>query len=255
MHETREAITLEIGKQKIFGVLHLPKGEWKAPFPAVLMCHGFGGNKSGKFRLFVRHSQRLSAMGIASFRFDFRGAGDSDGEFDETTIEQLLQDAALAYTWLEKHPLIDKERIGILGRSLGGMISVHTAAAFPKTKVIALQAPVFDARPWIEARKSGSTSAPEHQGSPLNHTFLKQFVALDTAAALQKLGSLPFFHIQSINDQVIKPYHGEQYKKVRAETKAPSQFVELSRSDHDFSDVEEQKILLTTTTEWFQKHL
>jgi len=252
MNENREAITLEIGNQKIFGILHLPKEPIRSP--AVLMCHGFGGNKSGKFRLFVRQSQLLAEKGIASFRFDFRGAGDSEGDFGDTTIESLLADAKLAYEWLQKHPSIDSARIGILGRSLGGMISVHTAAAFPNTKVVAVQAPVFDAKPWIESSKA--SKAPfEHQGVLMNQTYMKQFAALNTREPLQKLANMPFFHIQSTNDQVIKPYHVEQYKQGREAATSPSQFVELSKSDHDFSDKEEQQILLTTTTEWFHTHL
>ena len=43
--EDRQSVVIENDGQKIFGMLHRPLPIRKTP--AVLMCHGFAGNKAG----------------------------------------------------------------------------------------------------------------------------------------------------------------------------------------------------------------
>src|SRR5262245_53155 len=114
-HEDRQPITLFSGNQKLFGILHLPLTETKVP--AVLFCHGRGGNKSGKFRFYVELAELLTKAGIAALRVDFRGSGDSEGNFSDTTCTSQLDDARLAANFLCVHPAIDSSRFGLLGRS------------------------------------------------------------------------------------------------------------------------------------------
>ena len=120
MLESRTQVTLSCHGQQIFGILHLPQGAdegVKTRYPVALLCHGFGGNKSGRFRLFVRLATRLAEAGIATLRFDFRGAGDSEGDFADTTISGLCDDAKCALKWLQAHPQIDSQRMSIIGSS------------------------------------------------------------------------------------------------------------------------------------------
>ena len=67
--------------QQIVGMLHVPNGRGR--FPGALLLHGFTGTKTESHRMFVKLSRRLAEHGIASLRFDFRGSGDSAGEFEE----------------------------------------------------------------------------------------------------------------------------------------------------------------------------
>ena len=253
MAEMREAVTLMCEGQKIFGILHLPKISTAKKFPAVLLCHGFGGNKSGKFRLYVRLAQRLAECGIASFRIDFRGAGDSEGEFQETTIQGLFQDANLALKWLKAHPAIDAERIGITGRSLGGMVSIYTASS-SSVRAVALWAPVYDVKPWI-SKLEPSGARFEHLGVPVNDVFIRQFLLLDTLAALEQLAKIPLLHIQGENDKSIEKYHTKQYENQRKSATAETKFISLAKSDHEFSENQEQEITLQETVAWFEKYL
>jgi uncharacterized protein len=253
MAETREAITIECEGQKIFGILHLPKVATSQKFPAVLLCHGFGGNKSGKFRLYVRLAQRLAEHGIASLRIDFRGSGDSEGEFQETTIQSLFQDANSALTWLKSHPAIDERRIGIAGRSLGGMVSIHVASHAP-IRAVALWAPVYDVKPWLSKFAPGGVRF-EHLGVPVNDEFIRQFLLLVTQAALESLVKVPLLHIQGQNDKSVEKYHTEQYEIQRKSATAQTKFISLAKSDHDFSDNQEQEVTLQETVAWFEKYL
>ncbi|MDB6081416.1 MAG: hypothetical protein JWO53_688 [Chlamydiia bacterium] len=248
MHELREQITLESSGQKIFGILHLPNSPPQKQFPAVLLCHGFGGNKSGKFRLFVRLSERLAKEGIASFRFDCRGAGDSEGDFADTTIQGLIDDTKVAMDWLCQHPRIDSHHISILGRSLGGMIAVLSSSSFILSSII-LCAPVFDAKPWLQRSKDHF----EHQGVLMGETFLQECKELDVISKLRLLNHVPLLHIQGNQDKTIEKYHSKQYELERSQAVAETKFIQLLASDHDFADVKDQEVFLEEIVKWMKK--
>lgn len=113
--ELREAITLENNGEKIFGILHRPLHA--SHVPAVVICPGFAGNKCGKFRMFVTLGKELAKQGIAVLRFDYRGAGDSEGEFRDITLEGKISDTLKCLNFLADDPQIDSSRLGLLGRS------------------------------------------------------------------------------------------------------------------------------------------
>ena len=144
--EERESITLINDGQKIFAIFHKPLNTVKSP--AILICPGFGGTKCGKHRLFVTLAQELARKGIASLRFDYRGAGDSEGEFENINVESKVSDVLLCLDFLASEPSIDSSRLGLLGRSLGGAISVLAANRYKNIKSLALWAPVFSSEPW-----------------------------------------------------------------------------------------------------------
>lgn len=252
MLESRKQVTLSCHGQQIFGILHLPQGAdegGKTRYPAALLCHGFGGNKSGRFRLFVRLATRLAEAGIATLRFDFRGAGDSEGDFADTTISGLSDDVRCALKWLQEHPQIDPKRIGIVGRSLGGMIAVLCAAETPISSIV-LWAPVFDAKPWIDR---GITFF-EHLGVRLNDEYLRQCKEIQTREKLKKLSNVPLLHIQGDHDRTIEPYHAAEYESLRKEAMGETKFLRLPLSGHDFANANEQEVLLDETVQWLRQY-
>ena len=95
---------------------HLPSSG-TAPFPVVVICHGLGGNKIGQFQYNVLFSEMLAEYGIASVRFDFRGSGDSEGEFAETTLEKCVVDTCSVLECVQTQALFDHSRQGIYGCS------------------------------------------------------------------------------------------------------------------------------------------
>ncbi len=265
--ENREAITLKYQGEKIFGILHRPLCEH--PVPVVLICPGFAGNKCGKFRLFVSLGKQLAQAGIAVLRFDYRGSGDSEGEFSDITLEGKINDTLSCLDFLANDPLIDANRIGILGRSLGGAIAVLAARRHQHIKSLALWAPVFKSDPWQKlwnAMKSKSL-----QGEPQinaanqallknlpanipNLEFLKQFFSLQLDNELKELQHIPLLHIHGALDQVVHIEHAKDFENVRAGI-GQSHFIRLPNSDHDFSDSADQLTILKETKQWYQQTL
>lgn len=261
--EIREAITLENQQQKIFAIFHRPLSSSTSPVPAVVICPGFGGNKCGKFRLFVKLGQELAKRGIAVLRFDYRGAGDSEGEFHEMTLEGKISDTLTCLDFLKQHPHIDASRLGLLGRSLGGPIAILAARRYLSIKSLALWAPIFKTDPWrklweaYQANPQESTKQDILRSLPTsmpNLEFLYQFFRLDLARELKELQKVPLLHIQGEQDRVVDIEHAQDYQRIR-EGLEETRFVQLPRSDHDFSDSNEQITAIQETCDWYQKTL
>ncbi len=66
-------------------------------FPLVIICHGFTGSKMEP--LHVNLANELEARGIASIRFDFNGHGESEGNFQDMTVLNEIEDAKKVYAY------------------------------------------------------------------------------------------------------------------------------------------------------------
>lgn len=261
--EERECVTLINQGKKIFGVLHYPHAI-KEPVAAVLICSGFAGNKCGKFRVFVTLAQELAKQGIAVLRFDYRGTGDSEGEYSDITIESQISDVLLCLNYLKENPKIDASRIGILGRSLGGMIAILAANQFPHLKSIALWAPVFTSQPWkklFESLRSQNGSMVEHFSRlPVNvpampgKEFLKQFFQVDLLKELDQIAHIPLLHIHGKQDEFVKFEQAIEYENA-CKKYSKTSFIQLPNSNHDFSIAEEREIAIMKTYQWFKENL
>ena len=129
INSTEQAVSLTSKGQRMWGMLHLPNGS--SPRPAVLMLHGLTGDKTGSHRLFVHAARAFAAHGIAAFRFDMRGNGDSEGEFQDMTLGTAVTDAQAALEWLIGQPWVDASRIGVIGLSFGGLVQSMLAGRNP----------------------------------------------------------------------------------------------------------------------------
>ncbi|MCH1624355.1 alpha/beta hydrolase family protein [Ferdinandcohnia quinoae] len=116
----QKAISLTHNGVELRGMEHFPDGE---KLPAVILYHGFTGTKLESHRLFLNISRALEDKGIASFRFDFLGSGESDGDFKNTTVTSQLAEAETIFNYVKSHPLIDADQILVLGFSMGGLVA------------------------------------------------------------------------------------------------------------------------------------
>lgn len=257
--EVREPVVLQNKGQKIFGMIHRPNNVEKCPF--VLVCHGLGGNKCGKGRLYVHLSERLSKLGIGSLRIDFRGSGDSEGEFSSMTIDSEVSDATVALNFLKNDPNVNNESIAIFGRSFGGVVAVLAAKRFINIKSMALWAPVFGCEQWKEQWIKAQTASMAGEGGLQNHfeieglrpgySFFEQLFALKLNEPLKELEEIPLLHIHGEKDTIVDLTHAHKYKEARLHVPGKSHFRLLPKSDHDFTDYKERHAALDETAEWF----
>lgn len=127
------------------GMLHIPDG-MAGKVPVVAIYHGFTGNKMEPHFIFVKLSRALEKKGIASVRFDFAGSGESDGDFIDMTVSGEISDAKCILDYARSLDFVDKERVGIVGLSLGGAIASSVAGTQrDKVKALVLWAPAGNA--------------------------------------------------------------------------------------------------------------
>jgi uncharacterized protein len=113
------------------GTLTMPSGD--GPFKAVIMITGSGAQNRNEelmgHKPFLVIADYLSRNGISVLRYDDRGVGGSQGIYQEATSADLATDAEAAFDFLKNNPKINKNEIGLIGHSEGGLIAPILASS------------------------------------------------------------------------------------------------------------------------------
>jgi len=112
----RTRVSFSSGGLFLEGILAIPEGA--GLFPAVIVCHPhplYGGSMDNN--VVCSLSETLTQASLASFKFNFRGVGGSQGEFDQGIGEQEDVEAAISFISTVKE--VDSKRIGLAGYSAG----------------------------------------------------------------------------------------------------------------------------------------
>lgn len=114
---------------KIAGTLTLPRVNQVVP--AVILLSGSGPqNRDGEVfqhRYFLVLADYLTRQGIAVLRCDDRGVGKSAGSIYTSVTDDFANDVLAAVEVLKKHNRIDKNKIGLIGHSEGGVVAMTAA--------------------------------------------------------------------------------------------------------------------------------
>ena len=109
------------------GVLTMPKeASEETPVPVCVFVHDFGAYDHdltmGQTTFFADLADALGKMGVASLRYDSRAYAYPDAQA-ETVYDEAIEDALAACQLLKDNPLVDQERIVLVGLGFGGMIA------------------------------------------------------------------------------------------------------------------------------------
>jgi hypothetical protein len=121
------------GGYNLTGTFLFPPGV--SPVPGVLLVPGSGPvdrdeNAPGlPFNVTGELAVRLTAGGMATFRYDKRGVGASEGSFMRTGFLDNAVDAEQALEALAGRPEVDSMRLFVVGHSEGAFIAVRMASA------------------------------------------------------------------------------------------------------------------------------
>jgi len=180
---------------------------WFVPRPTVdvekervvLFFHGNTGNISDC----ITSLEMFHHLGLATFIFDYRGYGQSQGSPSE---QGTYDDAEAAWTYLLRDRGIKSEDVIILGRSLGAAIASAQAARHP---------------PGALVIESTFTSAPELAAEifrifPARLMSRFKYRVRDHVARTH----CPILIVHSNDDEVIPFHHGKRLYEAANEPKA-----------------------------------
>ncbi len=129
---------------KLSGTLSLPKQ--RGVFPAVVLISGSGAQNRDEeifeHKPFLVISDFLTRRGIAVLRYDDRGVGESTGNFSSSTSLDFASDVKSAVSYLKGCKQIDKNNIGLIGHSEGGLIASLVASESKDLAFVVLLASV-----------------------------------------------------------------------------------------------------------------
>lgn len=143
---TRHAVTYKANGLTISGIMNIPLGT--GPFPTLVLGHGYIDPRiytSG--RGLKREQDYLANQGFIVLHTDYRNHAGSDDDPDNAvnlrlgyTIDVIAAALALKNSGIAQ---VDVNRIGYLGRSMGGGIGYNVATVAPNVfDAIVLYAPV-----------------------------------------------------------------------------------------------------------------
>ncbi len=124
-------------------------GRW----PAIVQGPGWLGLKDAK--LYVRYHEALTAAGFGVLIFDYRGFGESEGDYGRLSPASQLRDLVNAVTYLTTRQDVDPDALGVFGTGgTGGGNAVLLAAADPRIRAAVSQVPVADGADWLHRMRS-----------------------------------------------------------------------------------------------------
>lgn len=117
--------------------------------PIIIMMHGFASNKDTAKNL--EFQKLFNQAGIATFRVDFFGHGESEGAFEDITVSEGVDDILQAIAYLKEQGYT---KIGLTGSSFGGICSMVAASETHDLFVLGLICPVSNLEEIERNRKS-----------------------------------------------------------------------------------------------------
>ena len=249
----QSAVSFENEGATIRGMIHVPEGA--GPCPAVLVCHGFTGTKVEPHRIFVKTSRELEAAGVASLRVDFRGSGESDGDFEDMTCLSEVSDARAALTYLAGRDEVDAARIGILGLSMGGFVAASLLEGDDRPAACALWSAVCDFPSLIMKMATEGAGAPlpdgriDFGGDLVGPGFVPALGALHPLEGVRGFGG-PILIVHGDADEAVPVEHAYQYREAAESRDAETAFHIVAGGDHTYNSHAHEREVLGRTVEF-----
>jgi dipeptidyl aminopeptidase/acylaminoacyl peptidase len=232
-----ERVTFPRKGEKISGILHLP--EKKNP-PCVIASHGLLSSKDSE--KYIALGNRLSQEGIAMLRFDFRGIGESEGRMEDDTISRRIVDLGSAVDFIRTRQNLGN-RIGLLGSSLGGYVSLIKASMDQKTRAVVIWATPFH----LDDLKSNKGT----EGHPLpEEAFFEDLPKHRLLPLLPKVSNCMVIHGEK--DELVPV---DQAWEIFDNVGAPKEIHILEGADHRLTDPAHRSHAMELSVAWFKKYL
>lgn len=182
-YESREVrIADHAGAGRRSGVLTVPRAA--GPHAAVLLIPGSGKQDRDEsvcgHRPFLVWADTLTRAGFVVLRLDDRGIGESTGDKDQMTHEDLVVDAAHAVLWLSRQPEVAPGRLAVLGHSEGALRAAAMGASAQIAAVVLLAGPAVPGHALILSQSELLSRAAGADDATIAHERAMNTAVFDT---------------------------------------------------------------------------
>ncbi|MGE5676550.1 MAG: alpha/beta hydrolase family protein [Pseudomonadota bacterium] len=131
-------VSIDSRGSRMFGVFYIAEG--RGPHPTIILLHGFPGTERN---LDLAHAFRRAGWNVLVYHY--RGSWGSEGAF---SFGNVLEDVKAALKYVRSDEIVqrcrvDREKIALVGHSMGGFAALLTTAADMDIKACVAMAP-FD---------------------------------------------------------------------------------------------------------------
>ncbi|MEM5778100.1 MAG: YqiA/YcfP family alpha/beta fold hydrolase [Candidatus Aenigmatarchaeota archaeon] len=256
-----EKVEFENQGEKIIGFLTSPNLKTNS---LILLVHGFTGNMNGPADLYKRLAYKLTENGFAVYRFNFRFTSDSFEDYHKMTISGEVNDLKFLINEFSKK----YDKIGVVGESLGGAISILGYSSKVKCMVLFYPAIFFKeniANRWSsdeqikEMNEKGILPWVRSSGQKLyvGKKFIEEINRIEILPEIQKI-KCPILFIHGNVDTTVNFSESERAFKIANE---PKRIEIIDGAHHGFKDrdyqpsEELQDKAINLTLYWFNKWL
>jgi uncharacterized protein len=217
------------------GTLHLPG----SPNPPVVIgCHGLLADRHSLKQISL--ARACNATGMAFFRFDHRGCGDSDGKFIEvTTLAARVRDLYHAVCTMQHHSEVGT-LAGLFGSSFGGTVVLAYAIEYTSPALITYAAP-------INSYNINHTNIRDNSGQSPSSALLTDALAFDISPKLTSIRNILVAHSES--DETVPLTHAREIHRSAGD---PKRLIIFPGGDHRMSDPSHQQEFETQFIEWIR---
>ena len=237
-----EEVTIQGSVGRLSAVVQWPDRPEKGKIPVAIIMHGFTGEKNAWMLRLLADS--LERRGVASVRFDFNAHGESEGEFQNMTVLNEIEDALCVFRYVQG--LSRAGRIGLVGHSQGGVVASMVAGRLGRqVSSVVLLAPAAVLRDdAIRGNTMGAVYDPLNPPEYVNvgnHRLGREFIR--TAFSLPIYETASRYHgrasvIHGTGDRIAPYTYGIRYHEIWKH----SRLYLLDGFDHGFSQGLERAI-------------
>jgi dipeptidyl aminopeptidase/acylaminoacyl peptidase len=232
-----EKVSFRSEGQRISGILHLPDKENP---PYIIASHGLLSSKDSE--KYIALGEKIAREGMAMLRFDFRGIGESEGSEEDNTVSKKITDLSAAVDFIRSPPGLEK-RIGLIGSSLGGFLSLMKASMDNEIRAV-----VIWATP-LHMDDLGSKKQEEDYPLP-PEAFFEDLPKHRLLPLLPKVSNCLVIHGEK--DELVPM---EQALGIFDRMISPKEIHVIGGADHRLTDPLHRQRAIELSVDWFKKYL
>lgn len=234
----RQTIRFQSDQYELVGTLHRP--DTPNP-PFVIGCHGLFADRQSPKQIAL--AETCTQNGIAYLRFDHRGCGQSQGDFNTvTSLTARCTDLKQAMQTMQRFPATGP-CLGLFGSSFGGTVVLAYSARNQVPRLVTFAAPYCDK---TIVRKAAHEANPRETIS----SRLARTLQFDLTPQLSLVSNILVVHGQ--DDELVPVDHA---RYIHARTRQPKKLIIQPRGDHRMSDLDHQRLFQTQFLSWLQHAL